>query len=112
MPQPAIITVAITGAIPRKVDTPAVPVTPSEQIESTHEAFEAGASVVHIHVRDPDEGPSSDPTLIRPSARGRVEALPGHDHPVFDWRARARAKRARQDALSRAGYGFTRDRIG
>jgi 3-oxoadipate:acetyl-CoA acetyltransferase len=37
MLQPAIITVAITGAIPRKADTPAVPVTPSEQIESTHE---------------------------------------------------------------------------
>jgi 3-keto-5-aminohexanoate cleavage enzyme len=51
MLQPAIITVAITGAIPRKADTPAVPVTPSEQIESTHESFEAGASVVHIHVR-------------------------------------------------------------
>jgi hypothetical protein len=40
MSAPAIITVAITGAIPRKKDTPAVPVTPSEQIESTHEAYE------------------------------------------------------------------------
>ena len=44
-PQPCIITVAITGAIPRKADTPAVLVNPSEQIESTHESFEAGASV-------------------------------------------------------------------
>jgi hypothetical protein len=43
MTEPVIITVAITGALPRKKDTPAVPVTPSEQIESTHEAFEAGA---------------------------------------------------------------------
>ena len=34
MTTPAIITVAITGAIPRKADTPAVPVTPSEQIRS------------------------------------------------------------------------------
>ena len=47
MLEPAIITVAITGAIPRKADTPAVPLTPSEQIESTHEAFEAGVSIVH-----------------------------------------------------------------
>ncbi len=39
MTTPAIITVAITGAVPRKADTPAVPVTPSEQIESTHEAY-------------------------------------------------------------------------
>lgn len=63
MTQPVIITVAITGALPRKKDTPAVPVTPAEQIESTHEAFEAGASLVHIHVRNPDESPSSDPDL-------------------------------------------------
>jgi uncharacterized protein (DUF849 family) len=77
MPQPAIITVAITGAIPRKVDTPAVPVTPSEQIESTHEAFEAGASVVHIHVRDPDESPSSDPTLFAQVQEGVSKHCPG-----------------------------------
>ena len=77
MPQPAIITVAITGAIPRKVDTPAVPVTPSEQIESTHEAFEAGASVVRIHVRDPDESPSSDPTLFAQVQEGVSKHCPG-----------------------------------
>jgi uncharacterized protein (DUF849 family) len=50
MTQPVIITVAITGAVPRKKDNPAVPVTPAEQIESTHAAFEAGATLVHIHV--------------------------------------------------------------
>lgn len=42
MTRPAIITVAITGAVPRKADNPALPVTPADQIESTHEAFEAG----------------------------------------------------------------------
>ena len=62
--QPAVIAVAITGSVPRKKDNPAVPVTPAEQIESTHEAFEAGASLVHIHVRNPDESPSSDPALF------------------------------------------------
>ncbi len=61
MSTPCIITVAITGALPTKADTPAVPVTPSEQIESTHEAYEAGASLVHVHVRDDDQAPSSDP---------------------------------------------------
>lgn len=61
---PVIITVAITGALPRKKDTPAVPVTPAEQIESTHEAYEAGASLVHVHVRNADESPSSDPELF------------------------------------------------
>ncbi len=39
-----VIAVAITGSVPRKRDNPAVPVTVTEQIESTHEAFEAGAS--------------------------------------------------------------------
>lgn len=58
---PVIITVAITGALPRKQDNPAVPVTTSEQIESTHQAYEAGASLVHVHVRNPDESPGSDP---------------------------------------------------
>jgi len=73
---PTIITVAITGAIPRKADTPAVPVTPSEQIESTHEAFEAGASVAHIHVRNPDESPSSDPQLFAQVQEGILKHCP------------------------------------
>ena len=63
MSEPVIITVAITGAVPKKNDNPAVPVTTSEQIESTQQAFEAGASLVHIHVRNPDESPGSDPEM-------------------------------------------------
>jgi uncharacterized protein (DUF849 family) len=47
MTQPTIITAAITGALPRKAQTPAMPVTPSEQIELTHEAYEAGAALAH-----------------------------------------------------------------
>lgn len=77
MTVPAIITVAITGAIPRKADTPAVPVTPSEQIESTHEAFDAGATVAHIHVRNPDESPSSDPALFAKVQEGLLKHCPG-----------------------------------
>lgn len=45
-------------AITSTRDNPAVPTTPDEQVESTHEAYEAGASLVHIHVRNPDESPS------------------------------------------------------
>jgi uncharacterized protein (DUF849 family) len=74
---PAIITVAITGAIPRKADMPAVPVTSSEQVESTHESFEAGASVAHIHVRNRDETPSSDPALFAQVQEGIVKHCPG-----------------------------------
>jgi 3-keto-5-aminohexanoate cleavage enzyme len=58
--EPCIISVAITGSVPKKKDNPAVPVTIPEQIESTHEAYEAGATLVHLHVRDEDERSSSD----------------------------------------------------
>jgi uncharacterized protein (DUF849 family) len=77
MPTPVIITVAITGALPRKKDNPAVPVTPAEQVESTHEAFEAGASLVHIHVRNPDESPGSDPDAFAKVQEGVRKHCPG-----------------------------------
>ena len=59
--KPCIICVAITGSLPRKSMNPAVPITVEEQIESTHAAFETGASICHAHVRNDDETPSSDP---------------------------------------------------
>jgi uncharacterized protein (DUF849 family) len=77
MATPIIITTAITGALPRKRDNPAVPVTPSEQIESTHEAFEAGSALVHIHVRDAGENPSSDPELFARVQEGVSKHCPG-----------------------------------
>src|SRR3546814_16018795 len=72
-----MITVAITGSVPRKKDTPAVPVTPAEQVESTHEAYEAGATVVHIHVRDAEENASSDPELFAQVQAGVTKHCPG-----------------------------------
>ncbi len=76
MPRPVIFAVAITGSIPRKKDNPAVPVTPSEQIESTHEAYEAGAVLAHIHVRKPDESSSSDPALFAQIQEGLRKHCP------------------------------------
>ncbi len=61
MTNPCIICVAITGSLPTKANNPAVPITVAEQIESTHEAFEAGASIAHCHVRDDEGKPTSDP---------------------------------------------------
>lgn len=74
---PCIITVAITGSVPRKKDTPAVPVTVTEQIESTQEAFEAGAALVHIHVRNDDESSSSDPGRFAAVQEGIRKHCPG-----------------------------------
>ena len=61
MSKQCIICVAITGSLPTKKDTPNVPISISEQIESTHESFEAGATICHAHVRNEDETPTSDP---------------------------------------------------
>jgi len=61
MTNPCIICVAITGSVAQKSDNPAVPVTIAEQIESTHAAYEAGASIAHCHVRNDDGSPTSDP---------------------------------------------------
>jgi uncharacterized protein (DUF849 family) len=55
MADAVIISVATTGSVPRKRDNPALPVTVAEQIESTHAAYEAGAALVHVHVRNADE---------------------------------------------------------
>lgn len=77
MTTPVIITVAITGAVPRKADNPAVPVTVAEQITSTREAFAAGATLVHAHVRNDDESPSSDPDKFAALMAGVKEHCPG-----------------------------------
>jgi len=61
MSTPCILTVAITGSVPTKKDSPAVPITVPEQIESTHAAYEAGAALVHVHVRNDDGTTTSDP---------------------------------------------------
>jgi 3-keto-5-aminohexanoate cleavage enzyme len=75
--EPCIITVAITGSVPTKSDNPAVPITVPEQIESTHEAFEAGAALVHVHVRNDDGTTSSDPERFRLFMEGVRKHCPG-----------------------------------
>jgi len=61
MKKPCIICVAITGSVAQKWHNPAVPITHAEQVESVIASFEAGASIAHCHVRNPDGSPSSDP---------------------------------------------------
>lgn len=74
---PCIICVAITGSVPQKSDNPAVPITVSEQIESTHAAFEAGASIAHCHVRMDDGTPTSDPERFQRLKEGIEAHCPG-----------------------------------
>jgi len=96
--QPVVIAVAITGSVPRKKDNPALPTSPAEQVESTHAAFEAGASLVHIHVRDADENPSSDPALFAQVQEGIRKHCPGII-VQFSTGGRGRDQAARGNAL-------------
>ena len=77
MTTPCIITVAITGSLPQKRDNPAVPITVAEQVESTHEAFEAGASLVHLHVRNDDGSTTSSPERFAQVLDGIRRHCPG-----------------------------------
>ena len=77
MSQPCIITVAITGSLPQKKDNPAVPITPAEQVESAHEAFEAGATLVHLHVRNDDGTTTSSPERFAQVCEGIRKHCPG-----------------------------------
>lgn len=77
MTNPCIICVAITGSLPTKSNNPAVPISIAEQVESTHEAFEAGASIAHCHVRDDDGKPTSDPERFARLKEGIETHCPG-----------------------------------
>ncbi|MDY6817272.1 MAG: 3-keto-5-aminohexanoate cleavage protein [Halobacteriales archaeon] len=70
----AIIACAVTGAIHVPTMSPHLPITPDEIAQEAIDAAEAGASIVHIHVRDPETGePSSDLDLFREVAE-RIDA--------------------------------------
>lgn len=55
-----ILTAAITGAELDKTQCPVLPVTPEEQAIAARECVEAGASVIHLHVRDDEGKPSQE----------------------------------------------------
>jgi uncharacterized protein (DUF849 family) len=57
--QKTVLTCAVTGAVTSKEQTPYLPITPEQIATSALEAAEAGAAVVHLHVRDPKTGNSS-----------------------------------------------------
>jgi len=62
---PVVVTVAVTGADVFRENNPNIPYTTTEIAESSIEAGRAGASVVHIHVREDDGTPSGRPELFK-----------------------------------------------
>lgn len=66
MPKPVIITCAVTGGIHTPSMSPHLPITPAEIAQSAVEAAEAGASILHLHARDPEDGrPDHRPETFR-----------------------------------------------
>jgi uncharacterized protein (DUF849 family) len=60
-----IVTAAITGSIHTPTMSSDLPITPDQIVEEARRAYEAGAAVVHVHVRNPETGqPSADPDLF------------------------------------------------
>ncbi|OGP99812.1 MAG: 3-keto-5-aminohexanoate cleavage protein [Deltaproteobacteria bacterium RBG_19FT_COMBO_46_12] len=74
-----IVTVGITGSRITRQQTPYIPITPEEIAQSGIEAWRAGASVLHIHVRDPKTGlGTQDYSLFKEVAdriRGETDAV-------------------------------------
>ncbi|MDA0835275.1 MAG: 3-keto-5-aminohexanoate cleavage protein [Planctomycetota bacterium] len=61
----AIITCAVTGSIHTPTMSPYLPITPDEIAQSAIEAAEAGASILHLHARRPNDGyPTPDPEVF------------------------------------------------
>jgi 3-keto-5-aminohexanoate cleavage enzyme len=66
-----IITAAVTGSLPTKAKTPHVPITPAEIVEAGVRCEQAGAAVIHVHARNPqDESPSTDVRLFEEMYHG------------------------------------------
>ena len=65
MAKPVIITCAPTGGIHTPTMSPHLPITPDEIAVASIEAAEAGASIIHLHARDPETGkPDPNPDLF------------------------------------------------
>lgn len=75
--KPCILCCAITGSLPTKDNNPAVPISISEQVESSHAAVEAGATIIHAHVRNSDQTPTSDPEKFKALKEGLEKHCPG-----------------------------------
>lgn len=69
-----LITIAPTGAETAKVDAPALPVTLDELLQTAKECEEAGAAVIHVHIRDDEGRPTLDPVRLRDTVAALREA--------------------------------------
>jgi uncharacterized protein (DUF849 family) len=77
-PDLCVVTCALTGVLATRKHCPSLPYTPAEIGEEARRAYEAGASVVHIHARNDDGSPTFSPEVferIRQEVRARSPVL-------------------------------------
>ena len=108
------ITVATTGPIASKADNPSLPTQPDEIADQVSEAFLAGASVAHVHVRDVHDRPTADLDIARTTMEKIAERCPiliqlstgvGLDVP-FDERERLIELRPQMATLNPCSMSF------
>ena len=102
-----IITVAPVGSVPKKKDTPHVPVTVQEIIDCALRCEDAGAALIHIHVRDEEEQSSDDPELfakvvdaLRTRSRLIIQVSTGRRLPGDGYESRAPRLECRPEMAS------------
>ena len=76
MPIPLVINLALTGMVPRRADSAHVPLTPAEIAADAVRGMAAGARVLHVHAREPDEEPSSRTEVYADIVRRIRHAVP------------------------------------
>ena len=74
---PVMITCAITGAETTKAKQPHLPITPQEQAAAAAEAVKAGASIIHLHVRDDQGNATQDLNRFKESIQAIRDQAPG-----------------------------------
>lgn len=72
----AVVTAALTGPIATKADNPHLPTSPEEIAAAARGAYDAGAAVVHLHLRDDDGRPTADLEIARRVVAAVEEACP------------------------------------
>jgi uncharacterized protein (DUF849 family) len=74
--EPLLVNVALTGMVPRRGDSPHVPLSAEEIVEDGAACVEAGASILHIHARRPDGSPAWERALFAGIVSGLRERCP------------------------------------
>jgi len=98
VPNPLVISLALTGMVPRRADSPYVPLTPEEIVADAARGVAAGARVLHVHAREPNEDPSPRAEVFAGIVSRIRQAAPealvcvttsGRTHNTFDARSAA-----------------------